>query len=123
MHCISKSSSVVLTTALFASLALPFPVLAAIEVSSGPPSFGDKIPVLHYEYDKYTLVKTGISADDLQSMQKSLKDTSENVEDLKKTVSEQQRTIEELKRSNGSSSSSSSREIDELKRKVAEQER
>lgn len=123
MRSISRSSSVVLTTALFASLALPFPVLAAIEVSSDPPSFGDKIPALHYEYDKYTLVKTGISADDLQSMQKSLKDTSGNVEDLKKTVSEQQRTIEDLKRSNGSSSSSSSREIDELKRKVAEQDR
>ncbi|VVM50140.1 SlyX family protein [Pseudomonas fluorescens] len=107
MRSFSKSSPVLLATALIASLALPLPALAVIEVSSGNPSFGDKIPALHYEYDKYTLVKTGIGADDLESMQKSLKNTSGNVEELKRIVSEQQRTIEELKRT-----------VEDLSRKV-----
>ncbi|RAI71226.1 hypothetical protein DOZ80_05110 [Pseudomonas fluorescens] len=112
MRSFSKFSSVLSATAMTAllgALALPGTALASVELSSGYTSSGDKFTVIHNEYGKEVLIRSEYSVDDLKGMQE--------------TINNQTRQIEELKRSSGSSSSSSSKEIDELKRTVAEQER
>jgi chromosome segregation ATPase len=112
MRSFSKFSSVLsatVMTTLLGALALPGTALASVEMSSGYTSSGDKLTVIHNEFGKDVLVRSDYSLDDLKKMQD--------------TIDNQTRQIEELKRSSGSSSSSSSKEIDELKRTVAEQER
>lgn len=108
MRSFSKISAVVSTTALIAALTLPANAMA-VELSSSSPSYGDKVSLIHNDYGKDVVIKSDISIDELQKMRDTLKDQSQQ--------------IEELKRSNGSSSNSSSREIDELKNKVKEQDR
>ena len=112
MRSFSKLSSVLSATAmttLLGVLALPGTAIAGIELGNSNASFGDKLSVIHNEYGKDVLVKSDLSVDELKKMQE--------------TISGQTRQIEELKRSSGSSSSSSSKEIDDLKSKVKEQER
>jgi cell division protein FtsL len=111
MRSASKLSAVLSTTAataLLAAFALPGNALA-LELSNSSPSFGDKVPVIHRDYDKDVVVRSEISIDELKKM--------------RDTISEQSRQIEELKRSSGSNSNSSARETDELKSKVKEQDR
>ena len=108
MRSFSKISAVASTTAFVAALALPASAMA-VELSSSSPSYGDKVSLIHNDYGKDVVIKSDISIDELQKMRDTLKDQS--------------RQIEELKRSGGSSSNSSSRELDELKNKVKEQDR
>ncbi|MEG2796689.1 MAG: hypothetical protein RR958_18775 [Pseudomonas sp.] len=108
MRSFLKISSVVSTTALIAALALPASAMA-VELSNSSPSYGDKVPLIHNDYGKDVVIRSDISIDELKKM--------------RDTVSDQSRQIEELKRSSGSSSSSSGKELDELKNKVKEQDR
>ncbi|MCX2542609.1 hypothetical protein [Pseudomonas sp. COW5] len=111
MRSFSKISSVVSAaalTALLGTLALPASAMA-VELSSSSPSYGDQISAIHNDFGKDVVIKSGIGVEDLKKM--------------RDTVSDQSRQIEELKRSSGSSSSSSGREIDDLKNKVKEQDR
>jgi methyl-accepting chemotaxis protein len=107
MRSISNIFSVVSSTALFAVLALPASAMAA-ELSNSSPSYGDKVLLIHNDYGKEVIIKGDLSNDELKK--------------LRDTVSEQTRQIEELKRSSGSNSSSSSKEIDDLQNKVKDLE-
>jgi chromosome segregation ATPase len=106
---LSSALSATTITALLGILALPGTALAGIELSNGYSSSSGKITAIQSEYGKDVLVKTDFDVSDLKAMQTTLND--------------QARQIEELKRNSGSSSSSSGKEIDELKRTVNEQER
>lgn len=108
MRSFSKISAVVTTTAFIAALVLPASAMA-VELSSSSPSYGDKVSLIHNDYGKTVVIKSDISIDELQKMRDTLKDQSQQIEDLK--------------RSGSSSSSSSGRELDELKNKVKEQDR
>nr|BFE91525.1 hypothetical protein GCM10020185_20610 [Pseudomonas brassicacearum subsp. brassicacearum] len=112
-------------TLLLGSLTLVDAAQAAVEVSSDGPSSDDAIPALRYDrFDKYVLVKTNVSVSALEKpAKKTVKNNAEELENQKRVLSEQARQIEELKRNSGSSSTSSSKEIDELKRTIKEQER
>ncbi|WP_335943901.1 hypothetical protein [Pseudomonas sp. G166] len=125
MRSFSKRSSTRLATAalLLGSLTLAGAAQAAVEVSSATPSYDDAIPALHHDqFDKYKLVKTNVSASALESLPKTVKNNTDELENQKRVLGEQARQIEELKRNSGSSSNSSSKEIDELKRTIKEQE-
>jgi uncharacterized protein YukE len=108
MRSFSKISAVVSTTALIAALALPASAMA-VELSNSSPSYNDKVSLIHNDYGKTVVIESDVSIDELRKMRDTLNDQS--------------RQIEELKRSGGSSSNSSSRELDELKNKVKEQDR
>ncbi|POA20817.1 hypothetical protein C1886_07500 [Pseudomonas sp. FW300-N1A1] len=108
---------------LLGTLTLASTTHAAIEVSSGPASYDDKIPAIHSSFDKDTLVRSNVSITDLENLQKTVKANVDELETQKRTISDQARQIEELKRSNGSSSSASNSDIADLKRTVKEQER
>ncbi|MFJ4195523.1 hypothetical protein [Pseudomonas sp. NPDC089534] len=111
MRSLSKTPSIVSATAmtaLLAALALPGAAMA-IELSDSGPSYGDKVSLVHNDFGKDVIVRSDMSIDELRK--------------LRDTVNEQSRQIEELKRSNGSSSSASNREIDDLKKTVKEQDR
>ncbi|WP_207865170.1 hypothetical protein [Pseudomonas sp. 58(2021)] len=111
MRSFSKISSVVSATALTVLLGTLAPLTSAmaVELSGSSPSYGDEISAIHNDFGKDVVIKSGIGVDELKKM--------------RDTVNDQSRQIEELKRSSGSSSSSSGREIDDLKSKVKEQER
>ncbi|EJM28672.1 MULTISPECIES: hypothetical protein [unclassified Pseudomonas] len=111
MRSFSKISSVVSATtltALLGTLALPASAMA-VELSSSSPSYGDQISAIHNDFGKDVVIKSGIGVEELKKM--------------RDTINEQSRQIEEFKRSSGSSSSSSGREIEDLKNKVKEQDR
>lgn len=111
MRSFSKISSVMSATALtvlLGTLALPASAMA-VELSSSSPSYGDQISAIHNDFGKDVVIKSGIGVEELKKM--------------RDTVNEQSRQIEEFKRSSGSSSSSSGREIEDLKNKVKEQDR
>ncbi|NYH08130.1 hypothetical protein [Pseudomonas moraviensis] len=111
MRSFSKISSIVSATALTAllgTLALPASAMA-VELSSSSPSYGDQISAIHNDFGKDVVIKSGIGVEELKKM--------------RDTINEQSRQIEEFKRSSGSSSSSSGREIEDLKNKVKEQDR
>lgn len=108
MRSFSKISSVVSATALIATLVLPTSAMA-VELSNSSASYGDKVSLIHNDYGKDVVIRSDVSIDDLRKM--------------RDTMSEQSRQIEELKRSSGSSSSSSGKEIDDLKNKVKDQDR
>ncbi|MBX9406069.1 hypothetical protein K5E40_10320 [Pseudomonas baetica] len=108
MRSFSKISSIVSVTTLMAALALPASAMA-VELSTSSPSYGDKVSLIHNDYGKEVVIRSDISIDELKKM--------------RDTVNDQSRQIEELKRNSGSSSSASSKEIDELKNKVKEQDR
>ena len=108
MRSFSKILSVVPATALMAVLALPANAMA-VELSSSRSSYGDTVALIHNDYGKDVVIRSDISVDELQKM--------------RDTISDQSRQIEELKRSNGSNSSSSGKEIDDLKNKVKDQDR
>ncbi|WP_339431699.1 MULTISPECIES: hypothetical protein [unclassified Pseudomonas] len=108
MRSFSKMSSIVSVTTLMAALALPASAMA-VELSTSSPSYGDKVSLIHNDYGKEVVIRSDISIDELKKM--------------RDTVNDQSRQIEELKRNSGSSSSASSKEIDELKNKVKEQDR
>jgi len=112
MRSFSKLSSVLSATAmttLLGVLALPGTALASIELSNDSASSTDKLIVIHNEYGKAVLVKTDLSIGELKQMEQM--------------INNQSRQIDALKSNSGSGSSSSSREVDELKNKVKEQER
>jgi len=125
MRSFSKLSSAQLATAalLLGSLTLASAAQAAVEVTSDPSMYSDKISALHNSFGKDTLVRTSVSIDDLENLQKTVKANATELESQKRTLSEQARQIEELTRNSGSSSNSSSKEIDDLKRTINEQER
>ena len=108
MRSFSKISSVVSATALIATLVLPASAMA-VELSNSSASYGDKVSLIHNDYGKDVVIRSDVSIDDLRKM--------------RDTMSEQSRQIEELKRNSGSSSSSSGKEIDDLKNKVKDQDR
>ncbi|CAI8712731.1 Chromosome partition protein Smc [Pseudomonas sp. IT-347P] len=108
MRSFSKICSVVSASALLATLVLPANAMA-IELSNSSSSYGDKVSLIHHDYGKDVVIKSDISIEELQKM--------------RDTVRDQSHQIEELKRNSGSSSSSSSKEIDDLKNKVREQDR
>lgn len=111
MRSFSKITSVVSATALTVLLGTLAPLTSAmaVELSGSSPSYGDEISAIHNDFGKDVVIKSGIGVDELKKM--------------RDTVNDQSRQIEELKRSSGSSLSSSGREIDDLKSKVKEQER
>ncbi|MGK3120185.1 hypothetical protein QZH44_04895 [Pseudomonas corrugata] len=111
------------TTLLLASLVLTGAAQAAVEISSNFPEPSDEISALRSSFGNDVFYKTGISIDNLKDMQQAAKANAIELESQKRTLAEQARQIEELKRNSGSSSNSSSREIEELKRTVKEQER
>ncbi|MDO7897338.1 hypothetical protein [Pseudomonas citrulli] len=126
MRSFPKRSSTLLTTTalLLGSLSLAGVAQAAVDVSSDGPSYDDAIPALHHvDFDKYKLLKTNVTASTLENLPKAVKNNTDELENQKRTLGEQARQIEELKRNGGSSASSSSKEIDDLKRTVKEQER
>jgi predicted RNase H-like nuclease (RuvC/YqgF family) len=108
MRSFLKMSAVISTTALIAVMTLPANALA-VELSSSSPSHGDKVSLIHNSFGKEVVISSDISINELKEM--------------RDTVRDQSRQIEELKRSSGSSSSSSGKEIEELKNKVKEQDR
>jgi methyl-accepting chemotaxis protein len=108
MRSFSKICSVVSASALLTTLMLPASAMA-IDLSNSSSSYGDKVSLIHNDYGKEVVIKSDISIDELQKM--------------RDTVRDQSRQIEELKRSSGSSSSSSGKEIDDLKNTVREQDR
>jgi len=108
MHSFSKICSVVSAGALLAALMLPASAMA-LELSSSSSSYGDKVSLIHNDYGKEVIIRSDISIDELQKM--------------RDTVREQSRQIEEFKRSSGSSSSSSSKEIDDLRNRIKDQDR
>lgn len=117
------SAQLATTTLLLGSLTLASTAQAAVEVTSEPALYSDKICALHNSFGKDTLVRTSVSIDDLESLQKTVKANATELESQKRTLSEQARQIEELKRNNGSSSSSNNSEISSLKREISDQER
>ena len=125
MRSFSKLLSAQLATAtlLLGSLTLASTAQAAVEVTSEPALYSDKICALHNSFGKDTLVRTSVSIDDLESLQKTVKANATELESQKRTLSEQARQIEELKRNSGSSSSSNNSEISSLKREISDQER
>ncbi|NUU35358.1 hypothetical protein [Pseudomonas sp. C2B4] len=106
-HSSSLSATVIAT--LLGAMALPGTAQAGIEVSNSSAYPSDKITAIHNEFGKDVLIKSDVDVGDLKKMQDTLND--------------QARQIEELKRSSGSSSSYSNKEIEELKRTIKEQER
>jgi predicted RNase H-like nuclease (RuvC/YqgF family) len=125
MRSILKLSSTRLTrmVLLLGGLASASITQAAVEVTSDLPLPYDTIPALRYSNDKYTLVKTKVDVTALEKLPKAVEDNATELEHQKRTLNEQARLIEEFKRNSGSSSTSSSKEIDELKRTIKEQER
>lgn len=121
-----RSFSKVLSTR-FATATLLFGMASAaqasVEVTSDPALYSDKICALHNSFGKDTLVRTSVSIDDLESLQKTVKANATELESQKRTLSEQARQLEELKRNSGSSSSSNTSEISGLKREISDQER
>jgi uncharacterized protein YukE len=125
MRSFSKRSSTQLATAtlLLGSLTLAGAAQAAVEVSSDGLSYSDVIPALRYDQSgKYVLIKTNVNASALEDLPKIVKDNTAELENQKRSLNEQARQLEELKRNSGSSSTSSSKEIDELKRTIKEQQ-
>ena len=124
MRSFSKLLSAQLATAtLLGGLTLACAAQAAVEVTSDPSLYSDKISALHNSFGKDTLVRTSVSIDDLENLQKTVKANATELESQKRTLSEQARQIEELKRNSGSSSSSNNSEISSLKREISDQER
>ena len=125
MRSFSKLLSTQLATAtlLLGSLTLVSAAQAAVEVTSDPALYSDKISALHNSFGKDTLVRTSVSIDDLESLQKTVKANATELESQKRTLSEQARQIEELKRNSGSNSSSNNSEISSLKREISDQDR
>ncbi|AHL32145.1 hypothetical protein CD58_04260 [Pseudomonas brassicacearum] len=120
-----KLSSTRLTSValLLSGLTLASVAQAAVEATSDFPLSSDTIPALRYSNDKYILVKTNVNVGALEKLPKAVEDNTAELESQKRTLSEQARQIEEFKRNSGSSSSSSSKEVDDLKHTIKEQER
>lgn len=100
------------TTALatvLSILALPITAQAADIEARGNISQWAKIATVQNDAGRITLTPSDFEPSDIKKLQD--------------TLSDQARQIEELKRSSGTSSSSSNKDIDELKRTVKEQER
>ncbi|MGN8343473.1 hypothetical protein ACLEJQ_07685 [Pseudomonas sp. SMV71] len=95
---------------------------AAVETESGYTLSSDTIPALRSSINNNVLLKTSISVGVLEELPKNVKANTTELEEQKRTLADQARQIEELKRNSGSSSSSSNKEIEELKRTVKEQE-
>ncbi|ROM73515.1 hypothetical protein BK654_23120 [Pseudomonas brassicacearum] len=108
---------------LIGSLTLATAGQAAVEITNDFTMPSDKIPVLRHSFEKNILFPSDISVGDMQNLQNTAKANAAELENQKRTLGEQTRQIEELKRNNGSSSTSSSKEIDDLKRTIKEQER
>jgi chromosome segregation ATPase len=107
---LSPALSTTTLATLLSLLALPGMAMAGIELSStGSATYGDKMIATQSQYGREVLIRTDIDVTDLRKMREKLDDHG--------------RQLEELKRSSGSNSSSSNKEIDELKRTVKEQER
>lgn len=125
MRSLAKRSSArfATTSLLLGSLTLIGAAQAAVEVSSGTPLSSDTIPLLRNSFGKDVLIKTNISVGDLEKLPEAVKDNTAELDSQKRTLGEQARQIEELKRNSGSNSTSSSKEIDDLKRIIKEQER
>ncbi|QAY82591.1 hypothetical protein [Pseudomonas arsenicoxydans] len=107
---------------LLGSLALPNTAQASLEYKSDSASSSDKFLAYHYNYGTYVMVKSNVSTDDVEGLQRVVKTNTADMEALKKTVSDQARLIEELKRNNGSNSNINASEVDKLKRTVNEQQ-
>ena len=108
MRSFSKICSILSASTLLAAMLLPASAMA-LELSTSSSSYGDKVSLIHNDYGKEVVIKSDISIDELQK--------------IRDTVRDQSRQIEELKRSSGSSSSAGSKEVDELKNKLKEQDR
>ncbi|WP_095148471.1 hypothetical protein [Pseudomonas sp. Irchel s3a18] len=119
MRSFSKLSS----TLLLGALTLASITQAAVEVSSGPASYDDKIPAIHSSFDKDTLVRSNVSITDLENLQKTVKVNVDKLETQKRTIGDQARQIEELKRNSGSSANSNNSEISNLKQQISDQDR
>ncbi|MDR9750185.1 hypothetical protein RG836_01880 [Pseudomonas sp. SZMC_28357] len=107
----SKLAAVVAATGLATLLTVMAASARAdspIEYITNNATSTDSLTAIQWSFGKDKLVKTRLSVADVEKMQETLK--------------EQTRQIEELKRSNGSSSSSSSNELAQLKRTVSDQE-
>ncbi|WP_222833676.1 hypothetical protein [Pseudomonas sp. SC3(2021)] len=108
MRSFSKICSILSASTLLAAMLLPASAMA-LELSTSSSSYGDKVSLIHNDYGKEVVIKSDISIDELQK--------------IRDTVRDQSRQIEELKRSSGSSSSAGSKEVDDLKNKLKEQDR
>ncbi|MCJ8207221.1 hypothetical protein [Pseudomonas sp. RGM2987] len=117
-----SSFHVGVATLLLGNMILAGTAQAAVETDSGYTLPSDTIPALRSSFNNDLLFKTNISVGVLEELPKSVKANTTELEEQKRTLGEQARQIEELKRNSGSSSSSSSKEIDDLKRTVKEQE-
>jgi len=117
-----SSFHVGVATLLLGNMILAGTAQAAVVTDSGYTLPTDTIPALRNSFNNDVLFKTNISVGVLEELPKNVKANTTELEEQKRTLAEQARQIEELKRNNGSSSSSSSREIEELKRTVKEQE-
>jgi uncharacterized protein YukE len=126
MRTFSKLPSTLFATGMAAlllgNLALPNAAQASVELTTDRPSYSDKLTAIHSSFGEQVLVKTDLSIDTMEKLQSTVKTNATEIDELKKTVREQARLIEELKRNNGSSSTSSSNELSNLKRTVNQQE-
>ncbi|KJZ65496.1 hypothetical protein [Pseudomonas fluorescens] len=126
MRNFSKRPSTLFATGMAAlllgSLALPNTAQAGLEYKSDSASSSDKFLVYHNYYGTDVMVRSDVSIEAVEQLQRIVKTSTADLEVLKKTVSEQARLIEELKRHNGSSSSANASEVTDLKRTVSEQE-
>ncbi|MFJ3372371.1 hypothetical protein [Pseudomonas sp. NPDC086251] len=122
-----KLSSTLFATGLAAlllgNLALPNSAQASLEYNSDSADSSDNFLTFHNTYGKDVMAKSRISVDDVEKLMNTVKTNTAEIDTLKKTVSDQARLIEELKRNSGTSSSSSSSEISNLKRTVEEQDK
>jgi cell division protein FtsL len=108
---------------LLGNLVLPNTAQASLEYSSDSSNSGDKFLTLHNSYGKEVMARSSISVEDVVKLTNTVKTNTTEIDTLKKTISEQARLIEELKRNNGTSSSSSSSEMSNLKRTVSDQDK
>lgn len=120
--CILPSFHVGVATLLLGNMILAGTAQAAVETESGYTLSSDTIPALRSSLNNDVLLKTSISVGVLEELPKNVKANTTELEEQKRILAEQARQIEELKRNSGSSSSSSNKEIEELKRTVKEQE-
>ena len=97
---------------LLGSLAMPDSAQAGLEYKFDSANSSDKFLVFHNYYGTDVMVKSGLSIEDVEKLQRMVKTDTADLEELKKTVSTQARLIEELKKNTVSGSNSTASEVD-----------
>jgi DNA repair exonuclease SbcCD ATPase subunit len=108
---------------LLGNLALANTAQASVEYTSDNPSSTGKFLVIQNMYGKDVMVRSNLSVEGAEALQRTAKTNTDEIKELKNDLEAQARLIEELKRNNGTSASSSTSEIANLKRTDTEQDK